>query len=199
MPWNPTARTGVRTFFISIVGAAILAACAGSSEIIYRKSFQAGYDFDKLMAFHGGKQMRLAVHGNPFDVPNETLGKQLSASMHGHNEGLPIDFTARPAPDAFQDTRIVVQFQPPASSIGRTACDGTGGLEKAPVTSRAGPVEALIAYCWQERELSSLRVRMGEVSSPDDPTFDLMIARATNLLLPRKDPFSGSETCKPNC
>ena len=195
---KPT-RARFNALVLAAAGAALLGACVFSGRMIYRESFQDNYSHDQLMAFNGGKQMRLDLHGNPFPASDGVVAAHLSKAMHGHNDGLPIDFTATPGPGTFEHSRIVVLFQPPPSAIGRTVCDGTTLAGVDPGAGGEGGVEALMAFCWRGGERSSLRVRMGAISGPQDPVFDAMIGRATNRLLPFKNPFSGSETCAPNC
>lgn len=179
------------------IALSVIGACAGPSEMVYRKNFKDNYSHDKLMAFNGGKQMRLEIKGNPFSAPDSRLADTLSSAMHGRNDGLPIDFTVTPTEGVYPHTRIVVLFQPEPSAIGRTVCDGTA-LD-AGAGNAGDTVEALMAFCWRDEERSSLRIRMGAVSSPDDPAVATMFGRAMNLLLPWRNPFSGSETCAPNC
>ncbi len=188
-----------RLLAVSIVGTVALVGCAFDGSLLYRESFQERYDHDQLMAFNGDKQMRLDVYGNPFEENADTVATAVSKAMYGHNDGLPIEFTASPSPETFEHNRVVVLFQPPPSAIGRTVCDGSTLASADPGAGGNSNVEALIAFCWRGAERSSLRIRMGDISSLQDPSFDTMFSRATNRLMPYKNPFSGSETCRPNC
>lgn len=176
---------------LPIVLAVLLAAFSGGT--LYNQQFANSYDFQELMALHGGKDMRLVVSGNPYDIDASALSEAVGAAMSGRNEGLPITFTATPAGDVGPG-RIEILFQPPTDAIGVRLCRG----KTKPDAGSGEADRALIVYCKRDRNLSSLWLKFPQGAVPGNQAFNDAFALATRELLPRTSPMDRGDRCL-NC
>lgn len=169
----------------------LLSACFGGT--LYNQHFAHSYEFLELMAFHGGKDMRLVVSGDPYSIDDGALNRAVGAAMSGRNEGLPINFTETPQVETGPG-RIEILFQPPANAIGARLCRG----ETKPDPNGGSADRALIVYCKRDRDLSSLWLKLPEGAVPGNQAFNDAFALAIRELLPSDPPLDRGDRCL-NC
>ncbi|MDF2235654.1 hypothetical protein P2H44_24110 [Albimonas sp. CAU 1670] len=132
--------------------------------------------YDPRQVFRGAP-MPLELRGAP---PDGASPAEVAAAMT-----LPARFGSSPfvlAPNARHETRVVVAFNPAERLSGCRGPATTGAARSD------GALEALVAYCRGERELSSVLVRSTATAGPRDAGFARAMNQAFQALLPNRGP-----------
>lgn len=170
--------------------ALLLAACAGvgggvGGYKVYGEHYAAGYQYNDIAYYNGGREMAVDVLNTPFAVANpENFADRLAHSMRNKNEGAPIAFTAQRGPNTPADTRILIAFNTPSSDAGTRLC----ATDRPELASGEPPTRMLMVYCKRDRFMSSVRAEAPTARSLDDPNFQQMVAASTRLLMPIRLP-----------
>lgn len=171
------------------LAAAGCAGAGGSSDaaravpggtIVYSQMIDTTYDPRQVVAWTAA--MPLEVRGAP---PDGSDAKAVAAGMT-----LPARFRStpfQPGADPRSGPRIVVAFNPANRLDG---CDGPA-VTGAPRAD--GAIEALVAYCWEGRERSSVLVRSTATRGPGDAAFAGVMNQAFQQLLPTRNPDAESD------
>jgi hypothetical protein len=169
----------------------LLSACAGGK--IYSEQFHPNYQHSELMAFHGGREMRVEVLGIGDAGREAALAEAVGAAMTGHNPGLPIAFTPTPSDEmAGSPSRIAVLFDAPRGLLARSLCTREVSAPDDRETAVAGGT-VLLAYCRRQIDLSGLRLDLPAGADPGSTAFADAFALATRQLLPLKSPEQKGE------
>lgn len=160
----------MKPVFLFLAFAALLGGCAGDSAVIVQDSFRQR----TLEAFYqygaGGRDLRLAVTGNPFDMPQDAFAQKVEQAMP-ESTGLSPATRPRLNPDASaQDNySLVFAFQPPRRGDASDLCSGRVGT-----VSPGQPVMLDAALCISGFAYSFASGRV-VADSPDDPRFKSLI------------------------
>ena len=168
------------------LAAALAAGCAGgpgTGTQGYTSVTTPMHDtaYDPRQIFNG-VPMALEVHGAP---PDAAAPAQVAAGMT-----LPARFGASPfvlGEDLGEETRIVLVFDP------ARRLDGCREPASAGAGRADGAMQALVAYCRGQRELSSVQVRSTATRGPGDAGFAGAMNEAFQILLPIRGPDEQGE------
>lgn len=174
-----------------------LTACSGtplSGPVIYNVNFMPKYDFDTFQYLNGGKDMRLAVVGNPYSVSDKALADAIAKRMSGKNPGSPVTFKTEGdlSEGSSPDTVLVVRFQ--KDRIATADLCKTGGTPANP--SRPGDESARLsfAYCKGGAPLSYGDASLPLSGGPEGVDFKSMFARIPMKLF-EVDPSGNRDGC----
>jgi len=169
------------------IGLAFLSGCvtAPASYLVYGERYHPGYDFGELQYYNGDKEMAVAVFNAPFE--DSGAAQKIALSMRGKNRGSRIAFTADPGPMTPKQTKIMIAFNAKPTDDGYGYCAGQS--PKQAETPEGGLLRMVMVYCKRNAFVSSVRARMQQPETVDDPTFQSMLAEVTRRLLPRPNPL----------
>jgi hypothetical protein len=84
------------------------------------------------------------IVGNPFSVPDDTLGRMVTDAMQDHHFGAATHFTTTPSENARRKFRVVMMFDPPVALAGHALC---GDVADLPASRAEGRMRLLTAFC----------------------------------------------------
>lgn len=171
----------------TVAALAVLTACATApgAYMVYGERYHPGYDFGELQYYNGDKEMAVDVFNPPF--ADKTANQDIALSMRGRNRGARIAFTAEPGPLTPKQTKIIIAFNQKPSDDGYAFCSGQAPQRTGKPAD--GPMLMVMVYCKRNAFVSSVRARMPEPTSVDEPAFQGMLAEVTRRLLPRPNPL----------
>ncbi|MFQ5971245.1 MAG: hypothetical protein ACE5Q3_02870 [Alphaproteobacteria bacterium] len=131
-----------------------------------------------------GNQIQVDVRGNPFAVPDRVLSEAVVSSMIGRVPGRRVDFALEPQQVYTPRHWVVMLFDPPDGARARRLCQTAYEPAERPVNG-VTDVKVLGAFCRRGFALSWATGRAKDVSGPESPRFDQLIAQMTKTLFPR--------------
>lgn len=169
----------------AIASVLVLNACANAVRSISSQevSFRTGVLSTFAYAAANG-EMNTVVIGNPFDIPEDALGRVITDTMQGNHYGPRTTFTTTPSPEARSDYRIVMMFDRPRAMNRQQLCGPKAQLQPEP---RGDRLRLATAFCASNQLLSWVDSSIRTPASPDDPAFRRMIANAIFNLIPSRD------------
>ncbi len=180
------APVGITTAVMLACGIA-LAACQPSHYAVTQDRAYSPSEFHYATA---NKDVRTVIRGNPFDGPKDRLEAVILDAMQPVNWGFEgpytprTRFTTQPDGSANENYRIEVSFRRDDLAAPAAICAGGGGGDSS---SPSTAIVARMAFCYQDRLLSTT---VGHLDSPEgvyDPRFHRLIARMTRDLFPQRD------------
>ena len=138
----------------------------------------------------GGKGLYTIVRGNPFAAPrDETEASVIAAMQRGmlHTDTALVPrpkFTTDAVAAARPAYRVALVLNPAEDIDAATLCGDPWGVALAP---RADGILARMAFCREDRVLSTSRGELAGVDNPADPRFRRLIATMTRQLFPFRD------------
>ncbi|RVU39264.1 hypothetical protein EOI86_08485 [Hwanghaeella grinnelliae] len=175
-------------FLAMALALAVLTGCVNTPVpyMVYGERYHPGYDFGELQYYNGDKEMAVEVFNAPFE-PSLDPAQRIALSMRGKNRGARIAFTAEPGPLTPKQTKVIIAFDMKPTDDGYGYCGGNppGDAKSAD----DGRMMMVMVYCKRNAFVSSVRARMARPETPDDPTFQSMLAETTRKLLPRPLPL----------
>lgn len=161
--------------------AAFLAACSNVS--LQSEYNPSSYDYRNFATYHGDRDTHVDVYGNPFGMDASTFAEAVTDHMQGANFGRPTNFTTAPGPSAERNLRVVMAFNSPMATYNLCEARPTGGGE------RSDGLVLKAAWCFDDREDSTVEARIAGATGPNDPRFRALVRETVlNLFPPRMDP-----------
>ncbi|MDP6788613.1 MAG: hypothetical protein QF830_07215 [Rhodospirillales bacterium] len=158
----------------------------GACEAVISQARHYGTDVIGRFQYAGaGRDFTAVIVGNPFSVPDETLGRIVTDAMQEHHFGAATRFTTTPSANARRKFRMVMMFDPPVSLAGDTLC---GDVAALPPPRADGRLRLLAAFCAGAYLESEVAASMPRAATPDAPAFNAMIGAVMRDLLPTRDP-----------
>jgi hypothetical protein len=179
-PKEEVAMPGIVRKLI-ILSAGVLGACGGSGGSVVMDSPSGGYSSTEFTAIAGGRDMQVAIEGNPFPgVPDATFDRTVTTAMYGANFGPATNFTTTPGPSATPGYRVRMVFNGAPSMNTPSLCSAG----PAQIDPTARPIVLKIAYCHLSGTMTSGTAYLGSPSGPTDPGFIRTIKNTTQSLFP---------------
>ncbi len=141
----------LRSIALSAVCVLLAAACSTES-ITVRSSLNARNVTVYYSEAAKDGVIRTEIVGNPLNVPDAEWIERITGVFNTAHFGPEFEFSTDAVVDRITYARIVVQFQPPATTTARTICGGIDTLEPS-VATDAGRLEAVAALCVQDNAL----------------------------------------------
>lgn len=165
----------------AMIAALILSGC--NTDVVTQK-VQAQPGTTETLAYAAGNgEMATVIIGNPFDLPKQQVDAAVTDAMAGSYAGPEIRFTTTPAPDAPKGYDVVVLLDGAPAMDARLLCKARDRVTPLPSGTDTSVV---IAFCAGRQTLNAVSGRVPLVTTPDDPAFRGMIARAMMQLIPTK-------------
>jgi hypothetical protein len=175
---------------IAMCVAAALAACsagAGTGGIVTTYT-----DYDTLyqpsLYYYAadGRDVQVNVFGNPTPVPSEAWNLTVTDAMNRSSWVSTGHFTTTPDGSERGNFHFGLVFGATSTMSGKTACTGDVDLGAlGPVDGRTAIVGA---FCNNTRVVTTARVTVNAISSPDAPQLQPAMDQMLVKLLPRQDP-----------
>jgi hypothetical protein len=158
----------------------------GACEMVMTQAHHYGSNVINRFQYAGaGRDFTTVVVGNPFSVPNETLGRMVTDAMQNKHFGAVTHFTTTPSANARRKFRMVMMFDPPVALPGHALC---GDVAALPPSQAEGRLRLLAAFCAGDYLESEVAASMPRVATPDAPAFSGMIGAVMRDILPTRDP-----------
>ncbi len=132
------------------------------------------------------RDFRTIIYGNPSAASKQAFDAAVIAAMQGRNWGPTTNFTTTPSESAHKEYRVVMIFSGERHYGGKAACGDVDPGALAPVRDR---VRLQAAFCFRDRVLSEVQVKLDAFQGPNDPALDRAVAQAVLHLFPLRDPF----------
>ncbi len=153
--------------------------CAGLDFGDTRQFLSPHYDAARFNYAAGGRDLAVAVQGDPFGLDPAAFGRAVADAMQGHTWTQPANFTMTPGPSSRPQYRAVVAFDPVGTIGPHTLCQGP--VPTAPTTGR---MQVHGAFCEGRAALTSAINAGPRPSGVDDPAFQRLMAGLTRDLFP---------------
>jgi hypothetical protein len=147
------------------------------------------------------RDLRVVVHGNPFGMEPQALGRLVTDSMQNRIMGVRTNFTTTPNETARRDYRVVLVFNATENLLNSSLCSMNAFATAPP----GGPIVLQGAFCRGSGALTSATGWLDEVQAPTDPAFRQFISDMTVSLFPAhradlNDSFGNGNGCfGPTC
>ncbi|MFQ6024780.1 MAG: hypothetical protein ACE5NW_18870, partial [Acidiferrobacterales bacterium] len=141
----------------------------------------SSYSFGEFVYLTSGRDTRVVVRGNPFNMDRKAFEKAVTDAMQGQHWGPRTHFTTGPSETARKDIRVVMLFNGPKTVL-------TGDLCKAP--EKFGSVKGgdglrvRAAYCNKDVPLTEVNAWTDPVAGTKAPNFARLVIRTTRELFP---------------
>jgi hypothetical protein len=167
----------IRSAVAVIAAALVVGACSGAHVVFLQSEYaQSTYDFNNFSLYHAGRDTRVEIHGNPFDIDPAVFARAVTDRMQGANNGRRTNFTTTPGNSAEKNLRVVMVFN--AAKGTYDLCDGKP-IKTKPSKDR---LRLAAAWCFADRQDSLVEASVGPAASISDQRFrDLVQQTVLNL------------------
>lgn len=156
----------------------VVGACSGNAVSLQTNYDASGYDYANFALYHAGRDTRVEVYGNPFNMDTAAFAKAVTDRMQGANEGRRTHFTTTPGTSAEKNLWVVMAFDSDSNSY--DLCNG----RIVPAKPSADVLTLRAAWCFSGREDSYVEARVGRPTSVNDPRFHEIIQQTVQNLFP---------------
>jgi hypothetical protein len=164
-----------------------LAGCRAGGAKTYGEFVQSTYSPTEFGYGAARRDLWTQVRGDPFELGDEAFQRRLIHILDHHPpKPQPTHFTTEPGESADTDYRVVFVFDPPRSLLQTRLCRLP--LELPTGAGGTAPLNVAAAFCRNEGVLTSVRGRLDEAASVDDPAFDALIGQMVDTLFPNFNP-----------
>lgn len=171
----------VKSLVTAGLAAVTLGGCAGAVRL-QTELAPSTYDYANFTTYHAGRDTKVEVYGNPFNMDAATFAKAVTDNMQGANAGQRTNFTTKPGPSAEKNLRVVMAFNSDAE--GYDLCTGHNFRPR----NQGGPLTLNAAWCFGNRQDSMVVATVDGAKSVNDPRFhDLVDQTVLNLFPPHMD------------
>ncbi len=174
----------------SIILAACLALAACGERVVADEPAPA-YTLAEVAYAAADRDLRVVVHGSPFNGDPQAFGQSLTGMMQNRILGVRTNFTTTPGPTARPDYRVVLAFNLAENELNSALCVRPA----LPTRPPGGPIIVQGAFCRGGGVLSSATGWLDRPQSALDPAFRDLIGDMTYSLFPtrRADSCGGLE------
>lgn len=160
------------------LAAAVLGACSNGLVRIQSDVAPSTYDHLNFNLYHAERDTRVEVHGNPFNMDAAAFARAVTENMQGANFGRPTNFTTTPGPSAERKMRVVMAFN--SANDSHDLCTAQNFRSR----NRAGRLVLKAAWCFGDRQDSTVEADVAGASSVDDPAFHALVDQTVLNLFP---------------
>lgn len=172
----------------------LVAGCGGGAVVLTRQAVSPAYTSGEFAYAAAGRDLRVAIVGNPFDGDRAAFERSVTDAMQGEHWGQRTRFTVDPGADARDIYRVVMLFNPAANLPGHTLCR-TEPDTPGPDTDTEGRLGVYAAFCRSDKLLTRVRGTIEGAAGPDDPLFRDLIGQVTNALFPLRQRHDDEDRC----
>ncbi len=167
---------------LSLAFILVLGAC--SSGAIKTVASQTGrYSFGEFIYLTNGRDTRVVVRGNPFNMDRKAFEKAVTDAMQGQHWGPRTHFTTGPSETARKDIKVVMLFHGSETVLADELC---ASPEKFGSVNGGDGLHLTAAFCSGSVAWTEVFARAGPVTGTQDPGFARLVARTTLELFPQE-------------
>ena len=158
------------TIMIAIV---LVAGCAIGGERIYNlithRADPSGYLYADAQS---SSNIATHISGNPFGVAPETLANIVGAGLQSAFAHTSVTFVTRPTEDVRRNMVMVIAFDPSVGTKSSALCRAP---DRTPWAPSIETVRAMMAFCFGDAPLVSIKGRIPSSGGAGDSDFVLLI------------------------
>ncbi len=161
----------------------VLGACSGAA-VKTVSDHTLLYTHGEFVYLTSGRDTRVVVRGNPFDMDRKAFEKAVTDAMQGQHFGPRTNFTTGPSETARRDIKVVMLFNGPGTVLAHELCEAPG---KFGSVQDAKELHVTAAFCSDGHPLTEVYAWAGAVTGVESPTFARLVAQTTMDLFPLVD------------
>lgn len=184
----------MRSILIVIAVLFATGACTAGNVRLTQQEISPVYKASEFAYAGAGRDLRVAVAGNPFGGDRAEFGHAVTGYMQGNHWGQATNFTTSPGETARDSYHVVMLFNPPKSFPGIKLC-----REKPadlPSEARDGGIVLFAAFCRRNKSLTEIKGYIDAAGGPADPNFGDLVAAVTQGLFPPRHHFDNDGGCR---
>ena len=139
------------------------------------------YTHGTFVYLTSGRDTRVVVRGNPFNMDRKAFEKAVTDAMQGQHFGPRTNFTTGPSETARTDIRVVMLFNGPETVLAHQLCEAP---EKYGSVKEGDGLHVTAAFCSDNYPLTEVYAWAGAVPGVESPTFARLVAQTTMDLFP---------------
>ena len=157
----------------------LMGACSADHVRLQSDYNRSTYDHRNFTLYHGDRDTKVIIHGNPFDMDRAAFAKAVTDTMQGAHFGRRTNFTTTPGKSAEKNLWVVMAFN---ARVGiYQLCQGTD-IETRP---RSRVLTLTAAWCFDGRQDSLVEAVVGQAKGVDDPRFRALVRQTVLNLFPQ--------------
>lgn len=169
----------------------LIASCLAACDVVYQPilsdyAVMPEYSAAVVERAVPNRDLKVEVHGSPFNVPPAAFAGQVAAQMN-QSSVVETHFTTNPGYSALPPYRIVWNFAPPRTSIAPNAICA-GRYDNLEEIGSDPPIDAYGAFCRGDAALTSARIRIYYTDTQNSIEFMDVVASMTAKLFPTEPP-----------
>jgi hypothetical protein len=170
----------VKIKYFAAAAALVLGACNTGLVRLQTEHNQSNYDFFNFTNYHGDRDTRVIIHGNPFAMDRAAFAMAVTDNMQGANPGRRTNFTTTPGKSAVKNLWVVMAFNVDMDAYDLCR-DQT--IKTRPQGRR--PLALAAAWCFDGRMDSIVQAEVGPAGNADDPRFRALVSQTVLSLFPK--------------
>ncbi len=167
-------------FLISVAFMLVLGGCSGGA-VMSVSDHASIYTFGDFVYLTSGRDTRVVVRGNPFNMDQKAFANAVTDAMQGQHFGPRTNFTTGPSETARTDIRVVMLFHGSETVLAHELCEAP---EKFGPVQDGNVLHVTAAFCSDGFPLTEVYAWAGSVSDVNSPTFVRLVAQTTMDLFP---------------
>jgi hypothetical protein len=168
----------IKAFAIAVT-VVLLGACSADHVRLQSEYNRSTYDHRNFTLYHGDRDTKVVIHGNPFGMDPAAFAKAVTGNMQGAHFGRRTNFTTTPGKSAEKNLMVVMAFN---ARVGIYQLCSGGDIETRP----QGPQLTLTAaWCFDGRQDSLVNAVVGAAKGVDDPRFRALVRQTVLNLFPQ--------------
>lgn len=159
----------------------MLGGCSGESMRL-NSEYSSSYSIHYFAYLTSGRDTRVVVRGNPFDMDQAGFARSVTAAMQGNHWGPRTHFTTTPGPSAHKDFKVALLFNGPENVTADELC---ASPERFDSVAGTGNVRVQAAWCYgsvAETEVEAWT--RFSITDPRSSRFRDLMAQVTMTLFP---------------
>lgn len=174
-----------------IVGV-LVSGCGG--VMLTHQAVSPAYDSGQFAYAAAGRDLRVAVVGDPFDGDRTAFERGVVDAMQGNHWGQRTRFAVDPDDSARRIYHVVMLFNPAVSLSGEKLCRGEADT-LSPRAYTDGRLGVYGAFCRSDKLLTGVRGTIHGADGPEDPLFLDLVGQVTNALFPLRQRHDDQDRC----
>lgn len=180
--------------WILAAGAVLVSNCGSGPVLLTHQAVSPAYSTNQFAYAAAGRDLRVAVVGDPFDGDRAAFERGVTDAMQGKHWGQRTRFTVDPDDSARDIYHVVMLFNPPGSLSGEKLCRSEPDALR-PRAYTDGRLGVYAAFCRSDKMLTRVRGTIGGADGPNDPLFQELIGQVTNALFPLRQQNDDNDRC----
>lgn len=157
----------------------LLGACSADHVRLQAEYNRSTYDHRNFTLYHGDRDTKVVVYGNPFAMDPAVFAKAVTDTMQGANFGRRTNFTTTPGKSAEKNLMVVMAFN---ARVGIYELCRNPHIRTMP---RSRKLTLTAAWCFDGRQDSLVTAEVGPATGVGDPRFRALVRQTVLNLFPQ--------------